>query len=84
MRSLLGRIHELLEERVFPVLQQAERGEQELAFERLREGFSDLFMLRAQAHTDAFLFPKFLGSPFLKRDLVYREQVILYEVERAC
>ena len=39
-------------------------------------------MLRAQAHTGAFFFPKFLGSPFLKRDLVYRELFTLYEVER--
>jgi hypothetical protein len=67
---------------VLSVLQGAERGERELLLRRLREGLSDLLMFRAQAHTGAFFFPKFLGSPFLKRDLVYRELFTLYEVER--
>ena len=39
-------------------------------------------MMRAQAHTGCFFFPKFLSSPFLKRDIVYRELFTLYEVER--
>ncbi len=39
-------------------------------------------MLRAQAHTGLSSLPKFLGSPFLKRDIVYRELYTLYEVER--
>lgn len=64
------------------MLQQAEPGERELLLRRLREGLSDFLMLRAQAHTGAFFFPKFLGSPFLKRDLIYRELFSLYEVER--
>jgi hypothetical protein len=67
---------------VLPALQQADPGERELLLRRLREALSDLLMIRAQAHTGAFLFAKFLGSPLLKRDLVYREQFSLYEVER--
>ena len=39
-------------------------------------------MLRAQSHTGAFFFPKFLTSPILKRDSVFREIFSLYEVER--
>ena len=49
---------------------------------RLREHVTDLLMLRAQSHTGVFLFPKFLDSPFLKRDIVYRELFTIYEVER--
>jgi hypothetical protein len=67
---------------ILPALQQADPAERELLLRRLRESLSDLLMFRAQAHTGAFLFPKFLGSPLLKRDLVYREQFTLYEVER--
>ena len=67
---------------VLEVLDDAEPRERELLLRRLKEGLSDLLMLRAQAHTGAFFFPKFLGSPFLKRDIVYRELYTLYEVER--
>jgi hypothetical protein len=67
---------------VLAILKDAKDGERELLLRRLRETLSDLFMRRAQAHTGAFLFPRFLGSPLLKRDLVYREQFTLYEVER--
>ena len=67
---------------VLDVLRDAEPRERELLLRRLKEGLSDLLMLRAQAHTGAFFFPKFLGSPFLKRDIVYRELYTLYEVER--
>jgi len=67
---------------VLSTLQEAGPGERELLLRRLRESLSDLIMLRAQAHTGAFFFAKFLGSPLLKRDLVYREQLTLYEVER--
>jgi hypothetical protein len=41
-----------------------------------------MLMARAQAHTGAFIFPKFLNAPFLKRDIVYRELYTVYEVER--
>jgi hypothetical protein len=64
------------------LLQQTSPSEQELLLRRLKERLSDLLMLRAQAHTGAFLFPKFLGSPFLKRDIVFRELYTLYEVQR--
>jgi hypothetical protein len=67
---------------VLTKLQQAKREERELLLRRLKEALADLLTLRAQAHTGAFLFAKFLGSPLLKRDLVYREQFTLYEVER--
>jgi hypothetical protein len=67
---------------ILPKLQQVEPQEREILLRRLREGLSDLLMFRAQSHTGAFFFPKFLGSPFLKRDIVYRELYTLYEVER--
>lgn len=67
---------------ILSVLREADPAERELLLQRLKESLSDLLMFRAQAHTGAFLFPKFLASPFLKRDLVYREQFTLYEVER--
>ena len=56
--------------------------ERALLLRRLRERLSDILVLRAQSHTGAFFFPKVLGSPFLKRDLVFREIFSLYEVER--
>ena len=74
--------HQFPQDDILPMLQRAEPRERELLLRRLREGLSDLLMFRAQSHTGAFLFPKFLGSPFLKRDLVYRELYTLYEVER--
>jgi hypothetical protein len=49
---------------------------------RMKERLTDLFMLRAQSHTGAFFFPKFVASPILKRDIVYRELFTIYEVER--
>jgi len=67
---------------VLSILQEAGPVERKLLLRRLKERLSDLMMLRAQAHTGAFFFAKFLGSPLLKRDLVYREQLTLYEVER--
>ena len=56
--------------------------ERSIILRRLKERMSDLLMTRAQAHTGCFFFPKFLSSPFLKRDIVYRELFTLYEVER--
>jgi hypothetical protein len=70
------------EDGILKVVQRAEPAERELLLRRLREGLSDLLMFRAQSHTGAFFFPKFLGSPFLKRDIVYRELYTVYEVER--
>jgi hypothetical protein len=70
------------QDEILQLLQRAEPGERELLHRRLKERLSELLMIRAQAHTGAFLFPKFLGSPFLKRDIVYRELYTLYEVER--
>jgi hypothetical protein len=74
--------HQFPQDEILLVLQRAEPSERELLLRRLREGLSDLLMFRAQSHTGAFFFPKFLGSPFLKRDLVYRELYTVYEVER--
>jgi hypothetical protein len=64
------------------ILRDAGPRDRELLHRRLREGLADLLMFRAQAHTGAFFFPKFLGSPFLKRDIVFRELYTVYEVER--
>ena len=74
--------HQFPQDGILQVLQRSEPGERELLLRRLREGLSDLLMFRAQSHTGAFFFPKFLGSPFLKRDIVYRELYTVYEVER--
>ena len=53
-----------------------------LTLRRFKETFSNALMSRAQAHTGAFLFAKYLSSPLLKRDIVYRELFTIYEVER--
>jgi hypothetical protein len=74
--------HQFPQDDILQVLQRAEPDERKLLLRRLREGLSDLLMFRAQSHTGAFFFPKFLGSPFLKRDIVYRELYTVYEVER--
>ena len=74
--------HQFPHDEILQVLQRADPGERELINRRLKERLSELLMARAQAHTGAFLFPKFLASPFLKRDIVYRELYTLYEVER--
>lgn len=67
---------------VLQLLGEADPGERAVILRRLRERLSDLLMKRAQAHTGVFFFPKFLSSPFLKRDIVYRELFTLYEAER--
>ena len=63
-------------------LDESEPDEREVILRRLKERLTELLMLRAQSHTGVFLFPKFLDSPFLKRDIVYRELFTIYEVER--
>ncbi len=63
-------------------LEKADEKERTIILRRLREQLADLLMRRAQSHTGAFFFPKFLSSPFLKRDIVYRELFTVYEVER--
>jgi hypothetical protein len=35
----------------------------------------------SQIHTGGFLYRKFLGNPLIKRDLVYRAQFTIYDVE---
>jgi hypothetical protein len=74
--------HLFPQDEVLTMLQGANPSERELLHRRLKESLTELFMLRAQAHTGAFFFSKYLDSPLLKRDLVYREQLTLYEVER--
>lgn len=70
------------EDDVLAMLEESEAAERKIILRRLQERLSQMFMLRAQAHTGAFFFPKFLSSPFLKRDIVYREMFTIYEVER--
>jgi hypothetical protein len=67
---------------VMSTLQESQVARQAVVMRRFRDSLSSLFALRAQAHTGAFFFPKFLKSPFLKRDIVYRELFSIYEVER--
>jgi hypothetical protein len=63
-------------------LEEANPEQRALLLRRLKERLSDIFVARAQSHTGAFFFCKFVGSPILKRDLVFREIFSLYEVER--
>lgn len=67
---------------VLSMLASSNPAERRVRLRRLKERLSDLLMRRAQAHTGAFFFPKFLSSPILKRDIVYRELFTIYEVER--
>lgn len=67
---------------VLTALDEAEADERLIILRRLKERLTELLMLRAQSHTGVFLFPRFLDSPFLKRDIVYRELFTIYEVER--
>ena len=64
------------------VLSAADPAQRRIILRRAKERISSLLIIGSQTHTGAFFFPKFLASPFLKRDLVYREQFNLYEVER--
>ena len=41
----------------------------------------DAVMARSQIHTGGFLYRRFLGAPLMKRDLVYRSQYHLHELE---
>ncbi|MDQ0346646.1 rhamnan synthesis F family protein [Ancylobacter vacuolatus] len=41
----------------------------------------DAVMARSQIHSGGFLYRRFLGAPMLKRDLVFRSQYHLHEVE---
>ncbi len=74
--------HDYPEDDVLSMLEESNQDERTVILRRLKERLSELLMVRAQAHTGAFFFPKFLLSPFLKRDIVYRELFSLYEVER--
>ena len=60
----------------------ADPAERQVILRRAKEQISSFLVIGAQAHSGAFFFPKFLDSPFMKRDLVFREQFNLYEVER--
>ncbi len=70
------------EDDVLSMLDSSSPAELSIRLRRLKERLSELLMRRAQAHTGAFFFPKFLSSPILKRDIVYRELFTIYEVER--
>jgi len=67
---------------VLSSLQRSKPDKRRIIIQRLKEVFSEGLALRAQAHTGAFFFLKFRSSPFLKRDIVYRELFSVYEVER--
>ena len=67
---------------VLSMLKESDQGERAVILQRLKESLSEVLMRRAQSHTGAFFFPKFLSSPILKRDIVYRELFTVYEVER--
>ena len=67
---------------VIAVLQESDLEKRAIVMRRFKESLSSLLALRAQVHTGTFFFPKFLGSPFMKRDIVYRELFSIYEVER--
>ncbi|PQZ48188.1 hypothetical protein CQ052_17290 [Ochrobactrum sp. MYb15] len=43
--------------------------------------FSRKVALRSQVHTGAFLYRKYLGCPIMKRDLLYRMQFSIHEIE---
>jgi rhamnan synthesis protein F len=67
---------------VLAMLSHSGKDERAIILRRLKERLSELLMRRAQSHTGAFFFPKFLSSPILKRDIVYRQLFTVYEVER--
>ena len=67
---------------VLSVLQGSQPAKRDIVMRRFTESLSSLLALRAQVHTGGFFFTKFLGSPFMKRDIVYRELFSIYEVER--
>ena len=67
---------------VIAVLHESQSEKRAIVMRRFKESLSSLLALRAQVHTGAFFFPKFLSSPFMKRDIVYRELFSIYEVER--
>ena len=74
--------HEYPKDDVLKMLKASDQAERAVILRRLKERLSELLMQRAQSHTGAFFFPKFLSSPILKRDIVYRELFTVYEVER--
>jgi len=39
--------------------------------------------LRSQIHTGGFIYRKYNGCPIIKRDLLYRDQFTIYEIEEA-
>ena len=47
----------------------------------LEDYLIDQISTYSQIHTGGFLYRRFLGSPIIKRDLVYRAQYTLYDVE---
>jgi rhamnan synthesis protein F len=63
-------------------LKSADPALRNVILKRTKERISNLLIMGSQVHSGAFFFPKFLGSPLVKRDLVFREQFNLYEVER--
>lgn len=55
----------------------------ELPKEAILQEYIDKIYIRSQIHTGGFLFREFLNCPILKRDLLYRLQFTLDEIEYA-
>lgn len=58
--------------------QDTERRPQKISME---DQLIDRISTYSQVHTGGFLYRQFLGSPIIKRDLVYRVQFSIYDVE---
>nr|WP_278524537.1 rhamnan synthesis F family protein [Brucella anthropi] len=53
-----------------------------ISLQDIPQAFANKVALRSQVHTGAFLYRKFLGCPIMKRDLVYRLQFSIDEIEK--
>ncbi|MCB4918490.1 rhamnan synthesis F family protein [Brucella intermedia] len=53
-----------------------------IPMQHIPQAFANKVSLRSQVHTGAFLYRKFLGCPIMKRDLVYRLQFSIDEIEK--
>ena len=68
--------------RYFPRLVRHKEGElQKLSKSQLVNELCRLIAIRSQIHTGAFLYQRFMGCPLMKRDLYYRLQFSLDEID---
>ncbi|MEJ5018702.1 rhamnan synthesis F family protein [Ochrobactrum vermis] len=54
---------------------------QTIPLQEIPQAITKKVTLRSQVHTGAFLYRRFLGCPIMKRDLVYRLQFSIEEIE---